>query len=167
MNAFSRAAAVYRHFDASGRLLYIGCSMDPARRFGVHRCVAPWARQVANITLEWFDSREEAEAAEAAAIARENPPHNRHGRSDASRRWVVFGYEGLSRWIARSGLTEGEVAAQLGIKVKRLRLMVEGRHVPNGRLRWAVRDMTGGAVNGDWGWRSVSLPPDQHKRDAA
>ena len=68
--------AVYRCFDAQGRLLYIGASKDPAARYEAHAARADWMQSVVNITLEWHDSRSAAYLAEEAAIKAERPMHN-------------------------------------------------------------------------------------------
>ena len=68
--------AVYRHFNADGQLLYIGCSTDPMGRTKAHASSAPWFREVARIELQHFDSLSDALAAEAEAIRMERPLHN-------------------------------------------------------------------------------------------
>jgi hypothetical protein len=66
---------VYRFFDKEDKLLYIGCStFPPGRKFGHH--AKPWYREIARMTTEQPRPRQEALAAEAAAIALERPPHN-------------------------------------------------------------------------------------------
>jgi predicted GIY-YIG superfamily endonuclease len=70
--------ALYRLFDAASRLLYIGISANPEARFGSHESTQPWWPQVdmSKTTVEWLDTRREAEAAEDAAILAERPLHN-------------------------------------------------------------------------------------------
>lgn len=70
------SAAVYRHFDKSGRLLYVGYSADPFKRTCGHMSKASWALEIASITIEWFPSGEEALAAEKKAIKTECPREN-------------------------------------------------------------------------------------------
>ena len=67
---------LYRVFDDHGGLLYIGVSDAPMRRFGQHHRTAPWADQVAQILVEPFETRSEAEEAERIAIADERPAYN-------------------------------------------------------------------------------------------
>ena len=50
---------LYRFFDASGNLLYVGITCNPSGRFSDHR-TKNWWRDVANITLEHADSRKRA-----------------------------------------------------------------------------------------------------------
>jgi hypothetical protein len=44
--------AVYRCYDGSGTLLYVGCSKAVGRRLGVHRREAGWWREVRSILIE-------------------------------------------------------------------------------------------------------------------
>lgn len=74
--ATGRRAAVYRLYDAEGTLLYIGSAYDPAVRCKAHR-EKPWWPQVARRAEEWFEHRNSAFTAEAAAIRREAPMFNR------------------------------------------------------------------------------------------
>ncbi|MEV5314282.1 GIY-YIG nuclease family protein [Streptomyces sp. NPDC052610] len=73
--------ALYRFRDAAGSLLYLGISSDPDRRETQHArdAAETWYPLVSDRTVTWFDSREEAEAAEKAAIAAERPRFNVKG----------------------------------------------------------------------------------------
>lgn len=83
--------SVYRVWDDQGRLLYVGMSDEPLRRMsGHHRC-SVWADKAAEIRIEWHPSREEAAAAESAAILAEDPIHNANRPGGDSSRWL--------RWI--------------------------------------------------------------------
>jgi len=68
--------ALYRYFDIDDRLLYVGISDKPTRRWSQHRHKKPWASQVATQQAEWFDTRVEAAARELAAIHTEKPIYN-------------------------------------------------------------------------------------------
>jgi hypothetical protein len=68
--------ALYRHFDADGRLLYVGISMSAMVRQGQHKRHAPWFLSIATIRLEWYGSRGAAESAERKAIETEKTLHN-------------------------------------------------------------------------------------------
>lgn len=78
--------AVYRMFSASGELLYIGQSVNPAQRLCLHRTEHNWLPDVASMTLEWFETREAARAAEASAIRAEGPVYNVDHQVDATER---------------------------------------------------------------------------------
>lgn len=68
--------ALYRHFDASGALLYVGISDIPATRLNSHARGSHWSEGIANVSVQWLGSRTEAEMAEWLAIRNENPLHN-------------------------------------------------------------------------------------------
>ena len=68
--------AVYRFFDAGGRLLYIGATSSMASRISHHERNTPWWSEVARIETTAFPRRADAFAAERAAISAERPLHN-------------------------------------------------------------------------------------------
>lgn len=68
--------AVYRHFSEDGVLLYIGTSGNPFERLVCHKSLSSWAHQVSTISIDWFETKEEARVAEKAAIQAEEPLHN-------------------------------------------------------------------------------------------
>jgi predicted GIY-YIG superfamily endonuclease len=68
--------ALYRFFDADGALLYVGITYDTEQRFASHRNSSPWWKDVADESVEWFDTRPLALAAELEAIRTERPRHN-------------------------------------------------------------------------------------------
>jgi len=78
--------ALYRLRDASGRLLYVGISEAPLRRWAEHSKDKPWWPLVTTFTLQWFDSRNRALVAEARAIHTEKPLHNVVHNGDANPR---------------------------------------------------------------------------------
>lgn len=84
--------AVYRRFDHAGVLLYIGISDDLLARSRWHERHSPWAQFVASRTTEWFASRNDAQAAETAAIKTELPLFNKQhalpGRIEAAARYL-------------------------------------------------------------------------------
>lgn len=74
-------AEVYRAFDAIGRLLYVGCSVDVDARIRQHTDTSLWWPFHERIEREPFATRELAAEAEAEAIATEHPRWNISGRS--------------------------------------------------------------------------------------
>lgn len=70
---------VYRIFDASGRLLYVGITWTPRERWRRHRKRADWWPSVAAAAIECHPSEQDALRAELAAIKAENPIHNKRG----------------------------------------------------------------------------------------
>jgi hypothetical protein len=67
---------LYRFFNATGQLLYVGITMNPPRRFKDHRRVKGWWEEVAGITVENYANRQELAAAERRAIHVERPLYN-------------------------------------------------------------------------------------------
>lgn len=70
------ATVLYRFYTDTGQLLYVGITMDPAKRFKSHRGKKDWWSDVAGITLEHYETRSELENAERRAIQVEHPLHN-------------------------------------------------------------------------------------------
>jgi len=68
--------ALYRHFDKDGHLLYVGISLSHVARLVDHRNNAHWYKDIAQVTIQWYPTRAEAENAEGKAIVIENPKHN-------------------------------------------------------------------------------------------
>ena len=73
-----RSAALYRMWSKDGALLYVGCTIRIFERLPDHISNKPDSFSIANITLEWFPSRDAALVAESAAIAAEAPRWNNH-----------------------------------------------------------------------------------------
>jgi len=70
--------ALYHIWGAAELLLYIGISDDFGRRWKQHAKQQPWWGEKRRLTVdEWFDRREDAEAAEAAAVKAEKPKYNK------------------------------------------------------------------------------------------
>jgi hypothetical protein len=72
--------SLYRHFNASGDLLYIGISACQISRLVYHKYTSQWYWDVTRIEIEYFDTRQAAEDAERAAIRKEKPRYNTMGR---------------------------------------------------------------------------------------
>jgi hypothetical protein len=68
--------ALYRHFAASGQLLYVGVSENVERRNAEHARSSPWWKDVVQSEVEYFGTTIEALAAESRAVAAEAPLHN-------------------------------------------------------------------------------------------
>jgi excinuclease UvrABC nuclease subunit len=67
---------LYRHFDASGRLLYVGVSLSVLHRLRKHRQSSEWFGEIVTITIARFETRAAALAAEKAAVQTERPRFN-------------------------------------------------------------------------------------------
>jgi predicted GIY-YIG superfamily endonuclease len=68
--------ALYRFFDRTDVLLYVGITMDLPARVGQHQKDKPWWVEVHHISVEQFESRSAALAAEERAIKEEGPLYN-------------------------------------------------------------------------------------------
>jgi predicted GIY-YIG superfamily endonuclease len=66
---------VYRHFDKDGVLLYVGCTKDIYKRTMSHVSQKDWAHEIATITLEHYEDRKDALAAEIEYQYKENPKY--------------------------------------------------------------------------------------------
>lgn len=94
--------ALYRMFGAEDLLIYVGISKDFGRRWAQHAVVQPWYPEIQRQTVDWYPSRDEAEAAEIAAIKVEQPKYNKQHalkppRSRRMRRTVPADSDGLDR----------------------------------------------------------------------
>lgn len=67
---------LYRFFDKSGQLLYVGRTINPGRRWRDHEKTKPWFDAVASLTREVHESAEAVDLAERTAIATESPMCN-------------------------------------------------------------------------------------------
>lgn len=68
--------ALYRFYDADEKLLYVGITDDPWRRWREHVRDKPWYPQVKHQAVTWYDARTAAEVAEYVAIRCEGPRFN-------------------------------------------------------------------------------------------
>jgi predicted GIY-YIG superfamily endonuclease len=67
---------LYRHYNSSGELLYIGISISQLQRLAQHKQYSHWIMEVSDIKIENFETREEALKAERWAIKEECPKYN-------------------------------------------------------------------------------------------
>ena len=69
-------AYLYRYFDVSNRLLYIGISINAFRRLAEQIGYLSWFDQIRTVTLQRFKTMRKATKAEQKAIEREHPKFN-------------------------------------------------------------------------------------------
>lgn len=82
--------SLYRWFDADGELLYIGISGELALRQNGHSKKSSWSDFASTSTVERFATRDEARAAERAAIEAEQPLFNgTHNDSPEARQRLI------------------------------------------------------------------------------
>jgi len=67
---------VYRALNASGELLYVGCSLNPQKRIGEHKFSSDWHGQATRFKLSGPYNYETARELERRAIATERPLYN-------------------------------------------------------------------------------------------
>jgi hypothetical protein len=135
--------ALYRHFDAGDRLLYVGISASPTRRHAEHGSRACWFADIARIGVEWFDNRADALDAERAAILSESPVHNRlSSRRERDDVEVVD----LRSWMRSKGATQDEFSRRLNIGQSYLSRLLAGKNIPSLELAWAIECETDGAI---------------------
>lgn len=67
---------LYRFFDRSDQLLYVGRTVSPRRRWAEHEKSKDWFDDVAKVTRETFASATDLAGAERRAIQNESPLHN-------------------------------------------------------------------------------------------
>lgn len=76
--------ALYRLYDGQGRLLYLGITHDTKQRWARHAHDQNWWHLVARKDVTWFDTRDEALAAEKRATSSEHPLYDRSSRFGGS-----------------------------------------------------------------------------------
>jgi len=72
----SQRTALYRLFNTSDVLLYVGIAFDPKNRWYEHASTKSWWPEVARKEVEWHANRPTALAAERRAIVAERPLYN-------------------------------------------------------------------------------------------
>lgn len=101
--------ALYRHFDAAGRLLYVGISRSVTARLAQH-AKSGWDHLIARVEIERFPTREDAERAERKAIWAERPIHNVAGNGRANPIAAVLDALGRERVRVALGLTASSLS---------------------------------------------------------
>lgn len=113
---------LYRLYDGDSVLLYIGMTAQLPVRIGQHVRMQPWWPEVTRKTLMVYDSWDDADAAETAAIAAENPKYNKAEKrfgsvkerdaADLLLRRFIRDVDGLAAEAARKGWTFGPLDPQ-------------------------------------------------------
>lgn len=73
-----RETTLYRLYDRSGSLVYVGITWQFEERIKQHRRHSAWFDQVDHWTTETFPDRRRAKRVETDSIRREQPRFNRH-----------------------------------------------------------------------------------------
>lgn len=136
IDAIAIPTALYRHRNAEGTLLYVGISLSPIYRLSQHRDASPWFKEIATVTVEWFDSRELALAAEREAIRSESPIYNIVHRVTAREAYLAEMAEEscaeLTRKVTRfqPSYSISTAASTIGITEGALRLALAAGDIP-------------------------------------
>lgn len=147
----SPKCAVYRHLNAAGETLYIGCSANPIQRLAGHASKSPWARQVVRVDIEWFSSQEEALRVEERLIREECPPHNRAMTPHRSKWAESLGPKLLAEWMRKNEVTERELGRALGLQVSQVKALLKPTASPRNAKRRCISIVTSGEVqSGAW-----------------
>lgn len=94
--------ALYRFYGEDGKLLYIGITNDPGRRFAEHTKEKHWWTRIRNISVDWYKSRGAVLAAEKRAIGTESPLYNVRDKPTCADGTSEPDYEGLVHLAAAS-----------------------------------------------------------------
>lgn len=78
---------LYRAFTSQDRLLYVGITSNWAARLGEHAEGSDWMELCTRLTVEKFETREEVERAEIAAIKKEQPLYNKAHNDSYKSAW--------------------------------------------------------------------------------
>jgi hypothetical protein len=111
MNYWKGRNVLYRMYDATGRLVYVGSTNNVPRRMTEHRLQAWWMAIVTKTRLQVFPTLEAARAAEAVAIQEEQPAANVVGTGRTARDKSFPLLTAADRRLAREFRLRGAVAA--------------------------------------------------------
>lgn len=67
---------LYKAYNQSGNLLYVGITSQPTRRMTIHKCKSIWWEDKEKVTWQIFSSRKSAMQAETFIISSECPVFN-------------------------------------------------------------------------------------------
>jgi hypothetical protein len=113
-------AAVYRHINAAGEVIYIGCAVDPYRRFSFHSSQSKWAHDVVRMDIMWHPTWRDALAEEKRLIEAEQPRFNGIHTRKKRTRVGNAGHLYVRAWINKFCLDEREAAKRLGVTPARV-----------------------------------------------
>ena len=82
--------ALYQFFTADDRLLYVGITNNPVKRWATHKrhAATTWWPKAARVTVNWFDVRQDATDAELRIIRTQAPLYNSGGAPSPLREQV-------------------------------------------------------------------------------
>jgi len=96
--------ALYRHYDSTGTLLYVGISLSVINRLSKHNLNSNWFSDIAKIEIDWLDNRKAALFAEGVAINTEHPRFNiYHVNENSSQEKIATGWRNADKYYNREG----------------------------------------------------------------
>lgn len=139
--------ALYRHYDASGHLLYVGISLSPMTRTAQHCESSVWFDSVARIEIEWHENRKEALRAERLEIKSASPKFNIAHNCETLRGFVpILRTVSLLKWLEMQGRgAAADLARKTGLSESQVTRLADGA-IPLVTTAIKIEDATGGAV---------------------
>ena len=137
----TQPTTLYRHFDADGRLLYVGVALGAIARLQQHSAASSWARGIARIEMQHFPTRSAAIAAETRAIREESPAHNVVGRA-VNLNTSEIGKRFLEARVA-AGMTQSDVSRICDVTRVSVSHYENGRNAPEVRVLALFAKATG------------------------
>lgn len=117
---------LYKHYNAANELIYVGIAKDAVARLKRH----PFASTVVRTEITVFKSKEEAAAAELAAILTEKPKLNVKDVPRDDRRGRYMTTKQYRDAIAQLGLSQGTAAKWMGISIRTSHGYANGEVIP-------------------------------------
>jgi excisionase family DNA binding protein len=122
---------LYRCFDASKTLLYVGISGQALSRFGQHRRGASWFKEVASVTVEHFPDRDSAHQAEVEAIRIERPLHNKVHSIVGVKSVALPADAADANSVKRLAYSVTEVAEMSGLSARTVHRLIKSGTIPS------------------------------------
>lgn len=148
--------SLYRHFDASGRLLYVGQSLNHVARLESHKS-SPWFWEIARVEVVHYNCPDSLNEDEIAAIRGEKPLYNKaHTKSRPVRRLSVKkappAAAEIVGWLAREGRKQRWLASQVYVTEHTLSRWLAGATTPGPSYRHILEEVTGLPVADERAW---------------
>jgi predicted GIY-YIG superfamily endonuclease len=138
--------SIYRAYDETGRLLYVGATSNLARRIKQHERGTPWWGDVADVDQEGYSTMSEALVAEADAINAESPLHNIAKHVMGVREsWVASPFDlelsgNIRAEAGRRRVARAELASIVSLSIPALARRINGAHP------WSAREVAAIAI---------------------
>lgn len=110
---------VYRCFDSSDRLIYVGSTANLFGRLEQHRQTSWWAPQVDHVQAAVYPNGIEARSVERKAIREEQPRWNKAGRWPGRHGWTRDQWDDWMFMLIQRGTYAQEIRRFAGLYVRR------------------------------------------------